>query len=308
MSWLKQILASGRFAITAEVGPPKGTDAEVIRKKCELLKSSVDAINITDNQTAIVRMSSFASCLIAQQQGIEPVMQMVTRDRNRIALQSDFLGACALGIPNILCLTGDHQSMGNHPQSKNVYDVDSIQLLQIFKNMRDQKVFQNGEEVKGEIDVFLGAGESPYADPLEFRALRLAKKIAAGAEFIQTQAIFDVDIFSQWMEEVRKLGLHHKASILAGVIPVKSAKALRYMKNEVPGVVIPDALIQKMESAPDQKAKGVELCVETIQKVSNIEGVAGVHIMAIAWESIVPEIVKRLGLLPRPTKGEMTIP
>ena len=229
MSWLKQVLQSGHFAVTAEVGPPKGSDPQVIRKKCDLLKGFVDAVNITDNQTAIVRMSSFASCLIAQKQEIEPVMQMVTRDRNRIALQSDFLGACALGISNLLCLTGDHQSMGNHPQSKNVYDIDSIQLLQIFKNMRDQKVFQNGEEVKGEINVFLGAGESPYADPLEFRALRLAKKIAAGAEFIQTQAIFDVDIFTQWMEEVCCLGLHKKSFILAGVIPVKSAKALRYI-------------------------------------------------------------------------------
>ncbi|NLJ48944.1 MAG: methylenetetrahydrofolate reductase [Candidatus Atribacteria bacterium] len=306
MSWLKQVLQSGYFAVTAEVGPPKGSDLQVIRKKCDLLKGFVDAVNITDNQTAIVRMSSFASCLIAKEQGIEPVMQMVTRDRNRIALQSDFLGACALGIPNLLCLTGDHQSMGNHPQSKNVYDIDSIQLLQMLKNMRDQKVFQNGEEVKGEIQVFLGAGESPFADPLEFRALRLAKKIAAGAEFIQTQAIFDIDIFTRWMEEVRNLGLHKKSFILAGVIPVKSAKALRYMKNEVPGVVIPNSLIERMETAADQKAEGVEVCIETIQKVSKIEGVSGVHIMAIAWESIVPEIVQRSGLLPRPVKGEIT--
>jgi 5,10-methylenetetrahydrofolate reductase len=306
MSWLKQVLQSGHFAVTAEVGPPKGSDPQVIRKKCNLLKGFVDAVNITDNQTAIVRMSSFASSLVAQEQGIEPVMQMVTRDRNRIALQSDFLGACALGISNLLCLTGDHQSMGNHPQSKNVYDIDSIQLLQIFKNIRDQKIFQNGEEVKGEMNIFLGAGESPYADPLEFRALRLAKKIAAGAEFIQTQAIFDVEIFTRWMEEVCRLGLHKKSFILAGVIPVKSAKALRYMKNEVPGVVIPDNLIERMEAATDQKAEGVEVCIETIQKVAKIEGVSGVHIMAIAWESIVPEIVQRSGLLPRPAKGEIT--
>ena len=179
----------------------------------------VDAVNITDNQTSYRPHVKFCQLFDCPEAEIELVMQMV-RDRNRIALQSDFLGACALGISNLLCLTGDHQSMGNHPQSKNVYDIDSIQLLQIFKNMRDQKVFQNGEEVKGEINVFLGAGESPYADPLEFRALRLAKKIAAGAEFIQTQAIFDVDIFTQWMEEVCCLGLHKKSFILAGVIPV----------------------------------------------------------------------------------------
>jgi len=308
MSWLREILQSGQFAVTAEVGPPKGTDAENVRKKCDLVKDTVDAVNITDNQTAIVRMSSFASCIIAQNMGVEPVMQMVTRDRNRIALQSDFLGACALGIQNVLCLTGDHQSMGNHPQAKNVYDIDSIQLLQMFKTMRDEKKFQNGEELKGEINVFLGAGENPYADPMEFRAIRLAKKIAAGAEFIQTQAIFDLEIFSRWMEEVRKMGLHRKAFILAGVIPVKSAKALRYMKNEVPGVVIPDALIQRMEAVSDQKAEGIEVCVETIRKVRQIEGVSGVHIMAIAWESIVPEIVKRSGLFPRPVKGEITSP
>ncbi|MCX6089325.1 MAG: methylenetetrahydrofolate reductase [Candidatus Atribacteria bacterium] len=308
MSWLQQVLEQGIFAVTAEAGPPKGPDIEVIRKKCAQLKGAADAVNITDNQTAIVRMSSFASCLVARECGVEPVMQMVTRDRNRIALQSDFLGACALGIQNILCLTGDHQSLGNHPQAKNVYDIDSIQLLQMFRLMRDEKKFQNGEEMKGEIDVFLGAGENPFADPLEFRALRLAKKFAAGAQFIQTQAVFDLEIFTHWMEEVRKLGLHQKGSILAGVIPVKSAKALRYMKNEVPGVVIPDVLVRRMEKAADPKAEGVQVCVETIEELKKIEGVSGVHIMAIAWESIVPEIVRRSGLYPRPIKSEVTSP
>ncbi len=303
MSALQEILRRGEFAVTAEVGPPKGVNREVIEKKCDGLRGFVDAVNITDNQTAIVRLSSFASCLIAKDKGIEPVMQMVCRDRNRIALQSDFLGACAWGVENFLCLSGDHQSMGNHPQSKNVFDVDSIQLLQILKNMRDEKVFQNGEPLKGEIKAFLGAGASPFADPLEFRVIRLAKKISAGAQFIQTQAVFDLEIFSRFMEEVRKAGLDKKAAILAGVIPVKSLSALRYMQNEVPGVVVPDSLIERMKKAKDPKEEGVRICVETIEQLKKIEGVRGVHIMAISWESIVPEIVKEANLYPRPERS-----
>ncbi len=299
MSALEEILRRGEFVVTAEVGPPKGTNREVIEKKCVGLQGFVDAVNITDNQTAIVRLSSFASCLIAKDKGIEPVMQMVCRDRNRIALQSDFLGACALGVENFLCLTGDHQSMGNHPQSKNVFDIDSIQLLQIFKNMRDEKVFQNGEPLKGEIKAFLGAGENPFADPLEFRVIRLAKKISAGAQFVQTQAVFDLEIFSRFMEEVRKMGLDKKAFILAGVIPVKSLAALNYMKNEVPGLVVPDYLVERMREAKDPKEEGVKICLETIEQLKKIEGVRGVHIMAISWESIVPDIVKRANLYPR---------
>ncbi|MBP9016021.1 MAG: methylenetetrahydrofolate reductase, partial [Candidatus Atribacteria bacterium] len=195
--------------------------------------------------------------------------------------------------------TGDHQSMGNHPQSKNVFDIDSIQLLQIFKNMRDEKVFQNGEPLKGEIKAFLGAGENPFADPLEFRVIRLAKKISAGAQFIQTQAVFDLEIFSRFMEEVRKMGLDKKAFILAGVIPVKSLAALNYMKNEVPGLVVPDYLVERMREAKDPKEEGVKICLETIEQLKKIEGVRGVHIMAISWESIVPDIVKGANLYPR---------
>ncbi|HSV32067.1 MAG TPA: methylenetetrahydrofolate reductase [Atribacteraceae bacterium] len=302
MSWLQEVLGKGIFAVTGEVGPPKGPNPDTVIKKCIQIKKHVDAVNFTDNQTAIVRMSSLAACLAAKTLGVEPVMQMVCRDRNRIALQSDFLGACSLGVENMLCLTGDHQSMGNHPQSKNVYDIDSLQLLDMFRNMRDLKLFANGEEVKGEIRAFLGAGESPYADPLEFRAIRLAKKVAAGAQFIQTQAIFDLEIFERWMEELRQMKLTGKVSILAGVIPVKSARALRYMRSEVPGLIIPDPLIERLERAEDQKAEGVRICVETIERLKEIAGVAGVHIMAIAWESIIPEIVERAGLYPRPRR------
>ncbi|MDK2896233.1 MAG: methylenetetrahydrofolate reductase [Candidatus Atribacteria bacterium] len=303
MSVLEETLRRGDFAVTAEVGPPKGVNREAIEKKCDRLRGFVDAVNITDNQTAIVRLSSLAGCLIARDCGLEAVMQMVCRDKNRIALQSDFLGACALGVENFLCLTGDHQSMGNHPQSKNVFDLDSIQLLQILKNMREENIFQNGEPLKGEIKAFLGAGANPFADPLEFRVVRLAKKISAGAQFIQTQAIFDLEIFSRFMEEVRKTGLDKKTFILAGVIPVKSLAALRYMQNEVPGLMVPDFLVERMKQAKDPKEEGVNICVEIIEQLKKIEGVRGVHIMAIGWESIVPEIVKRVNLYPRPKRG-----
>jgi len=302
MSFLESVLQRGIFAVTAEVGPPKGTERSVIEKKCLQLRDYVDAVNITDNQTAIVRLSSFASCLIARECGVEPVMQMVCRDRNRIALQSDFLGACALGIENFLCLTGDHQSMGNHPQAKNVFDIDSVQLLSILNDMKEKKIFQCGETLKGEVKAFLGAGENPFADPVEFRVYRLAKKVSAGARFVQTQAVFDVEMFARFMEEVRKMGLHEKTHILAGVIPVKSPQALRYMQNEVPGLSIPASLLERMEKAPDPREEGVQICVEIIEKLKTIEGVRGVHIMAIAWESIVPEIVQRSNLYPRPRK------
>lgn len=303
MSVLQELLARGTFVVTAEIGPPKGTDRGSIEKKCAQLRGFVDAVNVTDNQTAIVRLSSFASCLIVREMGLEPVMQLACRDRNRIALQSDFLGACALGIENFLCITGDHQSLGNHPEARSVFDVDSVQLLAIFRRIRDEGVFANGEKVKGEVRAFLGAGENPFADPLEFRVFRLAKKVEAGAQFIQTQAVFDLEAFSRWMEEVRRLQLHEKVSILAGVIPLKSLQALRYMQEEVPGMVIPPWIEERMRKAQDPKEEGVRIAVETIEALRRIEGVRGVHIMAVAWESIVPDIVRASGLFPRPGIG-----
>lgn len=199
---LEKVLDSGAFAVTAEAGPPKGTGTKGILRKGELLRSCCDAVNMTDNQTAIVRMSSMAGCALLKQQGVEPVMQMVVRDRNRIALQSDVLGAIALGIGNILCLSGDHQKFGNHPTAKGVFDIDSIQLIQTLKNMRDEKKFLSGEDVSGAVPLFIGAVANPYADPFEYRVLRLAKKIKAGADFIQTQAVYDVAKFARWMEMV----------------------------------------------------------------------------------------------------------
>jgi len=297
---LEKVLESGRFAVTAEAGPPKGTSAEVIRRKGELLRHCCDAVNVTDNQTAIVRLSSLAGCVLLKQQGVDPVMQMVTRDRNRIAIQSDILGAVALGIGNVLCLSGDHQRFGNHPAAKNVFDIDSIQLIQTLKNMRDEKKFLSGEDISGEIPLFIGAVENPYADPFEFRVIRLAKKIKAGADFIQTQAVYDVAKFAEWMKMVSERGLDSKVHILAGVIPIRSAGMARYMRDHVSGVNVPDEIVTRMEDAENPKEEGVKIILEIIEQIKEVPGVHGIHIMAVGWEDIVPEIIKQAGLLPRP--------
>jgi len=296
---LEKILSSGQFAVTAECGPPKGTSAKVIQKKGELLKSHCDALNVTDNQTAIVRMSSLSGCVLLKQVDVEPVMQMVVRDRNRLAIQSDILGAVALGIRNVLCLSGDHQKFGNHPTAKGVYDIDSMQLLQTLKRMRDEKKFLSGDDISGDVPLFLGAAANPFADPFEFRVTRLAKKIKAGADFIQTQAIFDVPKFIRWMDMVRDRGLDQNVHILAGVIPVKSVGMARYMKNNVSGLSVPKELIDRMANAKDAKEEGIKICLEIIEKIKEIKGIHGVHIMAVAWEDIVPDIVEKAGLMPR---------
>jgi methylenetetrahydrofolate reductase (NADPH) len=299
---LEKILASGKFAVTAEAAPPKGTSAEVLREKGEALRGCCDAVNITDNQTAIVRMSSLAGCIIMKQAGLEPVMQMVVRDRNRLALQADILGGIAMGIGNFLCLSGDHQSFGNHPGAKGVFDIDSIQLIQTMQKMRDEKKFLNGEDISGEVPMFIGAAANPFADPFEYRVKRLAKKVQAGADFIQTQAIFDVDRFARYMEMVRAEGLDQQVHILAGIIPMKSAGSARYMKNNVSGIIVPDELVSRLEQAPKGtvKEEGLKITLEIIEKVKAIPGVHGIHIMAVGWEDIVPEIVERAGLMPRP--------
>lgn len=297
-SRLERLLAEGNFVVTGEVGPPKSSSSKGIRENAALLKDYVDAINLTDNQTAIVRLSSIAAAVHVISAGAEPVMQMTCRDRNRIAIQSDLLGAYSLGIRNVLCLSGDHQVFGNHPEAKNVFDIDSLQLVRATRDLREGK-FINGEKCRYNPKMFIGAAANPFADPFEFRVLRLAKKVAAGADFIQTQAVYDLERFRAWMDGVRELGLHKKAKILAGVVPVKSAAALRYVST-VPGMRVPPELIERMAGASDQAAEGVKICVETVSVLREIEGLAGVHIMAIAWEKIVPEIVERSGLLPRP--------
>jgi len=298
---LEKLLRKGEFVVTSELGPPRGASREAVEKKAEILKGYADAFNLTDCQTAMVRLSSIASGAILLNMGMEPVIQMTCRDRNRIAMQSDILGAAGLGMKNLLCLTGDHQCFGDHPDAKGVFDVDSIQLLDIVRQMRDEKKFQSGEELKTEPRLFIGAAANPFADPFNYRAIRLAKKVKAGADFIQTQIIYNVEKFEKWMSMVREMGLHKKVFILAGVTPIRSLGMAKYMKKNVPGMDVPDEIIKRLEGVEKKKAEGINICLEIIERVRKIEGVSGVHIMAVEWEEIVPEITERAGLLPRPT-------
>jgi len=297
---LEAVLAAGRFAVTAELGPPKGTNLGVVERKAEILRQCCDAVNLTDNQTAIVRMSSLACAIHLRRMGLDPVMQMTCRDRNRLALQSDVLGAAGAGVRNFLCLSGDHQQFGNHPGAKNVFDLDSIQLIQVLAGMRDTRRFQGGDEFTGDIPMFIGAAANPFADPLPYRVVRLAKKVRAGANFIQTQAVFDLEIFGRWMAQARARGLHEQVAIMAGIVPLKSVGTARYMRDYVSGIVVPDAIIARMEDAADPKAEGMAIAVELIDAVRDIPGVRGVHIMAVGWEEVVPILAERAGLLPRP--------
>jgi len=301
-SRLEKILESGAFAVTSECGPPRGSDPQVVREKGELLRGFVDAVNVTDNQTSVVRMSSIAASVILKEIGLEPICQMTTRDRNRIAIQSDLLGAAALGMNNLLCLSGDHQRFGDHPTAKNVYDIDSIQLIYTVHQMREEGKFINGEEIKTPPKFFIGAAANPFADPFAIRVPRLAKKAAAGVDFIQTQCIYNMDKFREWMKGVVDRGLHEKVKILAGVTPMKSVGMARYMKKSVPGMDVPDEVIKRLQGAGKGNAatEGIKFCVEQIQELKEMEGIAGVHIMAIEWEEKVPEMVKAAGLHPRP--------
>lgn len=301
LSNLQKVIESGAFVVTGELGPPKSAEREKVEHHAEMLRGYVDAFNLTDNQTAIVRTSSIACGTMLVQMGLDPIIQITCRDRNRIAIQSDVLGAVSMGIKNILCLQGDHAKFGNEPSAKNVYDLDSMNLISSLKAMRDDQVFIGGEKLAAPIDIYIGAVENPFADPFEYRAYRLAKKVEAGADFIQTQAIYDMERFERWMEKVRELGIHKRVPILAGVIPIKSLGAARYMKNNVSGMIVPDEVFERIKGASDKKEEGIKLCVETIEHLKHVEGLAGVHIMAVAWEEIVPEIVTRAGLLPRPT-------
>ena len=298
-SKLQKILEAGKFSVTAEIGPPVSADAELVAKKARALKGFIDAANVTDNQTAIVRMSSIAASCLTLQEDVEPVVQMTCRDRNRLAIQSDLLGAYALGLKNLLCLSGDHQSFGNHPQSKNVYDIDSIQLIQALKKMKEEKVLIGGNPTKMPAEFFLGATANPFADPEELQFIRLQKKINAGAQFIQTQAIYDLEKFKKWMERVRAAGLHKKTYILAGILVNKSLKSLE-MTKKVAGMSVPDSFIERMKAAPSKEEEGFQMALELINEIKQIDGISGIHIMAVGWESIVPAIVEKAGFLPRP--------
>ena len=299
-SKLERVLNSGQFAVTAEAGPPRGSQAEVMLKKGDMLKGSCDAVNVTDNQIAMVRMSSLAGSVLLKQAGAEPVLQLALRDRNRLALQSDLLGAAALGIRNVLCLAGDHQQLGNHPSSMGVYDIDPIHLVQMVKGLRDDHRLMNGTSITGEVPMFIGAVTNPTLDTNGLGLIGLRKKIAAGADFIQTQAVFDIAGLRAWMDEVRKQGLAEKVHILPSILPIKSLDMARRMRAGIPGLRIPEELILRMEKAPDAGEVGAQFAVELIQQLRSVPGVRGVHIMAVAWEEMVPRIVKEAGLLPRP--------
>lgn len=299
---LQQILTRGGFAVTSECGPPRGADAGVIRKKGELLRGYADAVNVTDNQTAIVRMSSLASCVHLLEMGLEPVMQMVTRDRNRIALQSDIMGAWSLGIKNLLCLSGDHQTFGSQADALNVFDIDSMNLVRTVLTMREDGRDMSGFELKGAPEMFIGAAANPFADPFDYRVIRLAKKIDAGADFIQTQCVYNMERFREWIKMAREEGLTEKVHILAGVTPLKSQGMATYMANRVAGMDVPDDLIRRMGGVAKDKAseEGIKICLETIAELREIDGVHGIHIMAIEWEEVVGRIVEAAGLMPRP--------
>ena len=301
-SKLEKILKSGQMAVTSECGPPRGSDPQVITGKAKLIRDHVDAINITDNQTSVTRLCSLAACIHLKLMGLEPILQMVTRDRNRIALQSDILGAASFDIHNLLCLSGDHQSFGDCASGQNVHDLDSMQLIQTARHMRDQGKFLGGDQITRPPAMWVGAAANPFADPYEIRVARLAKKVAAGVEFIQTQCIFNLDKFERYINEARQRGLTDKVFILAGLTPLKSLGMAKYMKNRVPGMDVPDGVIDRLKGVPkeNQAQEGIKICIESIQRLKELEGVSGFHIMAIEWEQKVPEIVEGAGLYPRP--------
>lgn len=301
-SRLARTLAAGHFAVTAECGPPRGADPAWIERNGRFLKGCCEAINTTDNQTAVVRLSSMAAAVILTRMGLEPVLQLVTRDRNRICLQSELLGAAALGIRNILCLTGDHQSFGNQKGALGVFDLDSIQFVQTARRMCDEARLLDGTELSVKPDLFIGAAANPFADPLGFRVPRLAKKIAAGADFIQTQCIFNRRRFEEWLHQAREEGLTGKVYILGGVTPLKSVRMAEYLKFKVAGMDLPDEVLNRIKGTPagGQAAEGLKIAVETIEWLRGLDGVAGIHLMAIGWEEKAPEIIEAAGLLPRP--------
>ncbi len=301
-SRLEKILKAGHFAFTGELGPPRGTGAEEVREKASHLKDSVDSVNITDNQTAVVRMASWAACLILIQEGLEPNYQMVCRDRNRLAMQADILGSYTHGVKNMLCLSGDHCMFGDHPTAKGVFDIDSMQLIQMVKNMRDEGKFLGGAEIEHPPKIFIGAAANPFAEPYEWRVHRLAKKIEAGVDFIQTQCIYNMERFRKWVQEANDMGLTENCYILAGVTPMKSVGMARYMQNKVPGMDVPDEIINRLKGAGKGKVaeEGIKIACEQIEEFKEMKGVHGVHLMAIEWEHKVPEIAEQAKVLPRP--------
>jgi methylenetetrahydrofolate reductase (NADPH) len=300
---LEKVLKNGHFAFTGELGPPRGTNIEAVKEKAKFLKGNVDLVNITDNQTAMVRLASWACALVAKAEGLEPNFQLTCRDKNRLAMQADILGLDAVGINNILCLSGDHQQFGDHPTAKGVYDIDSIQLLAMVKKMRDEGLFQGGAELDGAPKVFIGAAANPFAEPFEWRVHRLAKKVAAGADFIQTQCVFNMVKVRKWVKMANDMGLTEKTFVLPGVTPMKSIGMARYMQNKVPGMDVPEEVIARLKGVEKKQVanEGIKIACEMIEEFKEMKGIAGVHLMPIEWEHKVPEIAERAKMLPRPS-------
>ncbi|NJK80811.1 MAG: methylenetetrahydrofolate reductase [Chloroflexaceae bacterium] len=295
-SMLHRRLAAGQPVVTGEIAPPKGADRGHVEKLVRGLQGTVDAINFTDNQRGIARMSALGAAIIARQMGAEPIVQITCQNRNRLAIQADVLSAAALGIAHFLCMTGDHPRNGDHPLCKNVLDLNSFKLLQMLRTMRDRQTFDTGGELKGAPRFLVGGVANPNIEKVE----RLEKKIEAGAEFIQTQIIFDTERFRTWMHDVRAAGLHQQASILAGVMIPRSVKSVHYLKDTLPGMSIPDPIVERMQRASDEEHEGVVLAAEIVKELLSIEGVAGVHLMSVGWTRSMPHVVEHAGLLPRP--------
>jgi methylenetetrahydrofolate reductase (NADPH) len=294
---MERVLRAGAFAVTTELDPPDSADPEEVFRRARVFDGWVDGINATDGSGANCHMSSLAVCALLTRVGYAPVMQISCRDRNRIAIQGDILGGAAMGVCNMMCLSGDGVQCGDHPQAKPVFDLDCMSLLQVARLLRDEKRFQSGRKLSYAPRVFLGAAENPFAPPFEWRAERLAKKVEAGAQFIQTQYCFDLPMMREFMNRVRDLGLLEKVFILAGVGPIRSAKTAQWMRTHVAGTHIPDSVIKRLAGAQDQAAEGRRLCIDLIHELADIPGVSGVHVMAYRQEDSVAEVIERSGVL-----------
>ena len=301
---LARILDIGQFAVTAEISSPQNTQFDTIRKNINLIKGYVDAFNVPDGQAAVVAMASWAVCLVGIQEGLDAVVHMTCRDQNRIALQMDILAVSAFGVNNILCLSGDPIHFGNHPKAKPVFDLDSVQLIRMVKQLREERKFDNGELIVGtEPRLFIGAAINPFAQSLEATVDRLKDKVTAGADFVQTQPIYNIEGFKKWMELVREKGLHKEVKIIAGITPITSLAAARYMKTKVPNMDIPDRIIERLKNVRNKEEaaeEGIKIAVETTNQLKQIEGVAGAHIMTLQREELIPKICNAANLYPRP--------
>ncbi|MEO6795879.1 MAG: methylenetetrahydrofolate reductase [Candidatus Dormibacter sp.] len=302
-SRLARLLHQGQFVVTAELTSSDSADPEAVWRRAEVLRGAVDAVNCTDNTSAHVHLSSLAAAHLLVEKDLEPIMQLTVRDRNRLALQADLLGAAALGVRNVVLMSGDDVTAGDHPDARRLYDIDSLQLIEVAKGMRDRAVYLSGRRLESAPSFFIGAVENPFAPPLDFRPLRLQKKVAAGADFVQTQLVFDLKIFVSFMAKVCDLGLLEKVSVIASVGIPRSVRGARFMKEKVPGLLVPDSLISRLEGVPParQADEGIKIAVELVAALQKIPGVAGVHLIGIKWEEGVVRVAQDAGLLPRPT-------